>query len=66
MTVHFTAYTADANHSQALNIGVGLEAVLRTDPPPVLPSHFTDSQVRARRLSLIMPTPTLDSRGRPT
>lgn len=66
MTVHFTAYDADANHSQALNIGVEMSATLRIDLPAELPSLYSDSQIRARRLSLVMPTPTLDSRGRPT
>jgi hypothetical protein len=66
MTVHFSAYMGDANSSQALNLDLDMSAVLRVDPPTYLPSAFTDPQIRARRLSLIMPTPTLDSRGRPT
>lgn len=67
LTPLFGAYDLDANSSQALNVRVTMDATLVGDPlPSALPSHFTDPQIRARRLSLVMPAPSLDSRGRPT
>jgi hypothetical protein len=62
-----TPYELDANSSQALTVRIEMSATADLDVIPVLPtSHWTEAQVRARRLSLIMPTPSLDSRGRPT
>lgn len=53
--------------AEPLNVQIGMVATLTADYVPApLPSHFTDPQVRARRLSLIMPAPSLDGRGRPT
>lgn len=60
------AYDLDSNSSQALNIPVQISGVLVTDPVPVVPSRHVEAKIRARRLSLVMPTPTLDSNGRPT
>lgn len=62
----FHAYSLDDNASQALNIPLGMSAVLETDVLPLVPSGFVEAKIRARRLSLVMPTPTLDSRGRPS
>lgn len=48
---------------QPVTVSVAIIYDAPVTPPP---STYTAAQVRARRLSLIMPTPTLDSRGRPT
>jgi hypothetical protein len=67
MASFFTAYTLDDNNSQALNIAVELSASLEVDAVPTAePPGYAAATVRARRLSLVLPTPTLDSRGRPT
>ena len=67
LTSYFTAYTLDDNASQALNIGIELSASLEVDAVPTAePPGYAAATVRARRLSLVLPTPTLDSRGRPT
>lgn len=60
------AYDLDSNNSQALNIPIQLSGVLLTNPAATVPSRYVEAKIRARRLSLVMPTPTLDSNGRPT
>lgn len=55
------------SQSVTVEVPVALSVAIIYDPPVTAPpSLWTEAQVRARRLSLIMPTPTLDSRGRPT
>lgn len=62
----FAAYDLDDNSSQALNVPVELYAVLTQHVlPEAPPTGLTEASVRVRRLSLVMPTPTLDSRKRP-
>lgn len=67
LNAKFAPYTLDDNDSQALNIGVDLSARLEANPKPVAPpAGLTEDSVRLLRVSPVMPTPTLDSNGRPT